>query len=147
MIRLFQALLSRIFFTFILDFLFLMGIQLHYLDFYGIDEYYNVLFAEHQNFWVLLAPIVIIGYVTTYLKNLRYALIVMALLCALPLATLFPQIGKQVGTALLQKQNVRYSNGKYIYKGTLYYEGRDRIVMFDDELQRLITLEKKELKP
>ena len=147
MTKLFQALLSGIFFTLIIDFLFLLGIKLHYLDFYKIDEYYNVLFAEHQSMLLWLFLVILIGYVTTYLNRLRYALIIMILLFTPSVATLLPPLGKKAGEMLLQKRNVRYSDSKYIYKGTLYYEGRERIVMFDNELQQLITLEKKELKP
>ncbi len=147
MIRFTQALLSGIFFTFILDFLFILAIKLHYLDYYGIAEFYNVLFAEHQSLLYFLPLVLLIGFVTTYLQNIRIALMVLAVVFAIDLSFFIPSLGERVGAMVLQKPDAHYNDGRYIYKGTLYYEGRDRIVLFDDELQKLITLEKKDLKP
>ncbi len=148
MSRFFQALLTGMFFTFILDFLFLLAVQLHYLDRYGIKEFYNVLFAEHQDLLYLLPPVLILGFVLIYLDNLKIALFTLILAFAPIVAgLLLSDVGEYYGRILLQKENVRYSDGRFVYQGTLYYEGRKQVTLFDDELQRLITLEKKDLKP
>ena len=54
MSKLIQALLTGIFITFILDFFIFLGIKQNYIDFYEIDVYYNILFADHQNIFYIL---------------------------------------------------------------------------------------------
>ena len=140
-----QAFLTGSFFTFILDFQLFLGIKLNYLDHYEIKEYYNVLFADHQNIFYILALVIIIGFVITYLNNTKISLALLIILFATTLLVFIPPIGESIGAKLLQEQNIRYQDSRYIYKGTLYYEGRQNVTIFDDELQRLITLNKKDL--
>jgi len=52
MSKLIQAFLAGIFFTFFLDFFIFLGILLHYINFYEIDLYYNILFADNQNIFL-----------------------------------------------------------------------------------------------
>ncbi|MEA1920913.1 MAG: hypothetical protein U9N52_13815 [Campylobacterota bacterium] len=147
MTKLLQAFLTGVFFTFILDFQLFLGIKLNYIDRYEIDEYYNILFADHQNLLYLIPLVIIIGYVTTYLKTPKIALAVLGTFSAITLLVFIPSIGEAVGASVLQKENARFHDGRYIYRGTLFYEGRHKITIFDDELQRLITLDKKDLQP
>ncbi|MEA3523755.1 MAG: hypothetical protein U9R50_12385 [Campylobacterota bacterium] len=141
-----QAFLIGSVITFILDFQFFLGIKLHYLDYYEIDEYYNILFADHQNLLYLIPLVILTGLVTMYINSTKFILSVLGVVTAITLLVFIPSIGERVGAYVLQKDNVRYEDARYIYKGTLYYEGRYKITLFDDELQRLITLDKKDLK-
>ncbi len=140
-----QAFLTGVFFTFILDFQFFLGIKLYYIDRYEIDVYYNILFADHQNLLYLIPLVVIIGFVTTYIKNTKVPLVTLGVFFAVTMLIYIPSIGEKMGAHMLQKENARYQDGRYVYKGTLYYDGRHKITIFDDELQRLITLNKKDL--
>lgn len=145
MTKLAQAFLTGLFFTFILDFQFFLGIKLHYIDFYQIDTYYNILFADNQNIFYLIPLVIIIGFVTTYIENIKIPLIILGLLFAVTLLVYIPSVGERMGANMLQKENVRYHDGRFIYKGTLYYNGRHTVTLFDDDLQRLVTLNKKDL--
>ncbi len=145
MTKLIQAFLTGVFFTFILDFQFFLGVKLHYIDRYEIDVYYNILFADYQNLLYLTPLVVIIGFMTTYVKNVKIPLITLGILFAVTLLIYIPSLGEKVGAYMLQKKGVEYRDGRYTYKGTLYYDGRKKITIFDDELQRLITLNKKDL--
>jgi uncharacterized membrane protein len=145
MIKLAQAFLTGVFFTFILDFQFFLGIKLYYIDRYEIDVYYNILFADHQNLLYLIPLVIIIGFVTIYIKNTKVPLITLGVFFAVTMLIYIPSIGEKMGANMLQKENVRYQDGRYVYRGTLYYDGRHKITIFDDELQRLITLNKKDL--
>jgi hypothetical protein len=145
MSKIFQAFLTGAFFTFILDFQFFLGIKLNYIDRYEIDEYYNILFADHQNLLYIIPLVILIGFVTTYPKTPKIALIVLAALFAITLLVFIPSVGERVGADLFQEKDVRYQDGRYHYKGTLYYESRQKVTLFDEELQRLITLDKKDL--
>ncbi|MBN2896987.1 MAG: hypothetical protein JXK05_13970 [Campylobacterales bacterium] len=147
MIRLLQALLTGAFFTMILDFLTLLAIKLHYLERYGISEYYNTFFAEHQNPYLLLALTLLLGVVAVYVRSQKLTVTLYGLFFIPVLLLLIPSFGETAGKALLQRDNVRFSDGRHVYYGTLFYEGRHQVTLFDDELGRLITLDKKDLKP
>lgn len=147
MIRFLQALLTGAFFTMILDFLTLLAIKLHYLDYYNIHEYYNTLFAEHQNPYLLLALTLLLGIVAVYVRSQKLTLALYALFFVPVLLLFVPSFGEAAGKMLLQRDNVRFSDGRHVYYGTLFYEGRHQLTLYDNELGRLITLEKKDLKP
>jgi hypothetical protein len=146
MSKFFQAFLTGAFFTFILDFQLFLGIKLNYIDRYEIDEYYNILFADHQNLLYIIPLVILIGFITTYPKSPKTALITLGALFTITLLVFIPSIGERVGANLFQEKDVRYYDGRYQYKGTLYYESRQKVTLFDEELQRLITLNKKDLK-
>lgn len=143
--KIFQAFLTGVFFTFILDFQLFLGIKLNYIDHYEIDEYYNILFADHQNLLYIIPLVILIGFVTTYTKTAKVPLIVLGVLFGVTLLVFIPSVGEHVGASLFQKKDVRYYDGRYQYKGTLFYESRQKVTLFDEELQRLITLNKKDL--
>jgi hypothetical protein len=145
MSKFFQAFLTGSFFTFILDFQLFLGIKLNYLDYYEIKEYYNVLFAEHQNILYIVPLVIFIGLITTYLNSTKVSVAIMSTLFFITMLVFIPSIGREVGAKILQKKDIRYQDSKFIYRGTLYYEGRQKVTIFDDELQRLITLNKKDL--
>ena len=145
MSKFFQAFLTGSFFTFILDFQLFLGIKLNYLDRYEIKEYYNVLFADHQNIFYILPLVIIIGFVITYINNTKISLALLIVLFSTTLLVFIPSIGESIGATILQEKNIRYKDSRYVYKGTLYYEGRQSVTIFDDELGRLITLNKKDL--
>lgn len=140
-----QALLSGMFFTFILDFFLFLGIKFHYIDHYEIDLYYNILFADHQSLWIFLFFTIIIGYVTLY-TNTKLALIVVGTLFVLSFSTLIGPIGKAVGTYMLTKENVVLQTSRFSYHGNIIYDGRKKITFYDTDLQKIITINKERVK-
>ena len=145
MSKLVQAFLTGAFFTFILDFFLFLGIKQNYTDFYKIDLYYNILFADNQNIFIYLIFSVLIGYLVIYLNNNKLTGIVLGILFFIVSLVMIPSIGHLVGESLFMKKNVTYKNAKHTFKGNVYYEGRTQITFFDNELQKIITLNKKDL--
>jgi hypothetical protein len=141
-----QALLTGIFFTFILDFFILLGIKQNYIDFYEIDLYYNILFADHQNIYLFSTVSIILGFIIIYINNTKISLIVIGFLSLLALSTLIQNIGHKLGQGLLMTKNITFKDSKYSYHGDIYYDGRKKITFYDYELKKIILLDKKELK-
>ncbi len=141
-----QALLVGVFFTFIYDYLLFLGMFLHYIKPNEIPEYYNILFADHQNYLYILLSVIFIGFVSTYLKQkvLSFALIFALLL--LSASALIPTIGKALAKSVLYSADQRLQDDRYIYKGETYYEGREIIYFYDEDLQKMINIQKKDLK-
>jgi len=145
MSKLFQALLTGLFFTFLLDFLLFLGIFLNYIRFLEIDVYYNILFADNQNIIVFLFFTIVIGYLITYVKNVYITFITIVSVFIIIGLTLIPTIGYEVGKTLLMKKNVIYKDKKYTFIGDSYYNGRKNITFYDYELKKVIILNKKDL--
>lgn len=146
-----QAFLAGIFFTFILDFFFFLGIQLHYIDHYEIDVVYNLLFADHQSLILYLIMTAVLGYLTIYFEHPRKVAITLAVLFGLVLLTLVPPIGNMFGKMLLMKTDQTLYDSRYRYQGDVYYDGRDAlgdraVWIWDKEEERMFKLMKRDLK-
>ncbi|MDQ7044559.1 MAG: hypothetical protein Q9M32_01405 [Sulfurimonas sp.] len=146
MSKLVQAFLTGAFFTFFIDFFLFLGIKINYIDLYEIDLYYNVLFADNQNIFIYLFFTLLFGYIITYLEHVKIGLIVIGGMFVLTLSTLVPTIGHEVGSHMLQTKNVKFHDSKYVYKGDIYYDGRKQVTFYDYDLQKILTLNKKDLK-
>lgn len=145
MSKLIQAVLSGMFFTFILDFFLFLGIKLNYIDFYEIDLYYNILFADNQNLLLFVVFTLLIGYITLY-TNGKLALIFVGSLFVLSFSTLIPPVGKSVGKFILAQEDVILQTDKFSYRGNILYNGREKVTFYDTELQKIIILKKNKIK-
>ncbi|MEN8304059.1 MAG: hypothetical protein ABFQ64_08305 [Campylobacterota bacterium] len=146
MSKFFQALLTGIFFTFILDFFIILGIKLHYIDFYDIDLYYNILFADNQCFMLYAIFSAIIGYLVIYLNNNKVTLIVLGVFFSAAALTLVPPIGYKLGEMILMKKNTTLQDERHTYVGDIYYNGRTKVTFYDYNLKKVINLDKTRLK-
>lgn len=146
MSKFFQALLTGIFFTFILDFFIFLGIKLNYIDFYEIDLYYNILFADNQSFVLYTIFSAIIGYVVIYVNNNKVSAIILGTLLFITSLTLIAPIGYQLGEMMFMQKSATLQDEKHTYVGDIYYDGRTRITFYDYNLKKVINLDKNRLK-
>ncbi|NPA59632.1 MAG: hypothetical protein GXO30_04085 [Epsilonproteobacteria bacterium] len=146
MSKLFQALFSGMFVTFILDFFLFLGIKENYIDFYEIDVYYNILFADHQNIYIFFSLSIVLGFIITYINKTKLSLSIIFFLAIIPFASLIPSVGYSLGEMMLMSKNVTLKDDKYTYIGDIYYDGRDEIVFYDKEIKKQIKLKKELIK-
>jgi hypothetical protein len=145
MSKLIQAILTGVFITFILDFFIFLGIKQNYIDFYEIDLYYNILFADNQNLFVFLLSSVLLGLFSTYVKSRQLVISTIGLLFILSLSTLVPSVGYKVGELMLMQKQQTLKNAKHIFRGDIYYDGRKNITFYDYELKKIIRLDRTEV--
>ncbi len=146
MTKLFQAFLTGIFFTFILDFFIFLGIFLNYIKFHEIDLYYNILFWDNQNIYLYITFSIIIGLIIVYMDNTKFSLAIVGLLFLLSFSTIIPSIGYSLGKALFMEKRAVIEWKKYTYFGEVYYRGRDSVIFYDNKLEKIILFNKKEIK-
>ena len=146
MSKFFQAFLTGIFFTFILDFFIFLGIKLNYIDFYEIDLYYNILFADNQCFILYAIVSAIIGYVVIYVNDNKKSAIVLGVLLFTTTLTLIPPVGYKLGEMMLMQKNSTLQDERHTYVGDIYYDGRSRVTFYDYNLKKVINLDKTRLK-
>lgn len=140
-----QALLSGLFFAFFVDFFFFLGIQQNYIDFYKIDLYYNILFADNQNIIIYLILTSLFGYLVIYGKNAKLTIGIIGGVFTLSLLTLIAPIGHAAGEQLFKKENVTLKSKRHEYIGDIYYDGRKTITFYDKEVQKMLIIHKKDL--
>ncbi|MBW6488230.1 hypothetical protein [Sulfurimonas sp.] len=140
-----QALLTGMFITFILDFFLFLGILLNYIDFYKVDLYYNILFADNQNGYLFFGLSIVLGFLVVYLKNYKISLVTVAILSVAALSTLTEGIGRSVGESMFMTKNTTIKTQRYLYVGDIIYDGRQTITFYDYNFKKTVVLEKKDL--
>jgi len=144
--RAIQALLTGMFITFILDFFLFLGLFLNYINFYDIDLFYNILFADNQNGYLFFTLSIVIGYIAVYINNYKVSLITVGVLSSLVLLTLIEGVGHSVGEAMFMKKNSVLNGSNRVYTGDILYNGREEITFYDYKLNKIIKIDKKDLK-
>lgn len=132
--------------TFIFDFFLFLGIKLNYTDLYKIDVYFNTLFADNQNIYLFVFFTLLYGYLIVYSKNVKFVFLLLGFSSLLSLATLTLTVGNYVGKKLFLQTDVSLEYKKRSYRGDIYYMGREKITFYDYKLEKMIQLDKKEIK-
>ena len=140
------ALLTGMIITFIVDFFVFLGIKQNYIDFYEINLYYNILFADNQSFILYFLSSFILGYIVIYIENKKLTLITLSIISIIGLAPLIESIGQNIGEIIFMKKDLTYKDSKHIFYGDVYYDGRTTIHFYDNDLQRIIILQKNDIK-
>ena len=144
MTKIVQALLSGMFFTFLLDFFIFLGIFQNYIREYKIDLYYNILFADNQSIILFLLLTVTLGYITIY-KSTKSSLIIISILSIISLSTLITPVGNYLGKVVLMKENVKINMQRFSYRGDILYDGRQTIIFYDYQLEKILNLDKNKI--
>ena len=130
----------------ILDFLYFIGLKLNYFDFYKVDVYFNVLFVDNQNFYILLPLAGVVGYMLMYSKLAKQFLKIYIIIILLSAITLYEPIGKSLGEIVFLKDNQRFKFGSTTFSGATLYEGRTEIYIYRKDLVKTVKLDKNNLK-
>ena len=145
MSKILQLLFTGMFFTFILDFFLFLGIQLHYIEALEINLYYNILFADNQNFYLFFFLSLLLGSVVLYARHI-VSILLIGTLFLLTSATLFAPVGFKLGEFFFMEKNKTLYTQKFQYKGDIYYDGRKEIYFYDYKLGKMLTIEKTKIK-
>ena len=124
----------------ILDFLYFIGLKLNYFDFYKIYVYFNVLFVDNQNFYLLIPLSGLLGYLLVYSPFVKIAMKIYIVAILLFVTTIYEPIGKTLGEAVFLKENQQYKLGSTTFSGSTLYEGRNYIYVYRKSLGKTIKL-------
>lgn len=145
MSKVIQAFLTGAFVSFIFDFFIFLGIKENYIDFYKIDLYYNILFADNQNIFIYLFFTALFGYLVVYNDSNKIKLTIIGTFFIASVSTLIPAIGHELGAQFFMQKNKTFKSKRYTFNGDVYYIGRKNITFYDYDLQKTILLKKEEL--
>lgn len=130
----------------VLNFLFFVGLKLNYFDFYNIDVFFNVMFIDNQNFFILLPLSLVLGYLLMHSSFKRVSMKIYIASILLFMTTFYEPIGKSIGEAVFKKEAQQYKFGATTFSGKTLYKGRDYIFIFREELGKTIKLPIDEVK-
>ncbi len=143
--RAFNSLIMGFVFVSILDFLYFIGLKLNYFELYKIDEYFNILFVDNQNFYILIPLALIVGYMLMYSPFSKLLMKVYVVVILLSTTTLYEPIGKYFGENVFMEQNQRLKLGSTTFNGDILYEGREYMYIYRKELEKTVKLAKNEV--
>ena len=146
MSKIILALLTGMLITFIVDFFLFLGLKINYFDANEIAIFYNVLFADNQNALIYFSLSIIFGWVVIYISNNKLTVMMLSILSIIGLAPLVSSVGEKVGEMMFIQKDKTYHDAKHTFVGDVYYDGRTTIHFYDNDLQRIIILQKKDLK-
>lgn len=142
---LFNSLFMGMIFVSILDFLYFIGLKINYFDFYGIKEYFNIIFIDNQNFYILIPLSFVVGYLLLYNPFSKFFMKIYIGVILLSSLTLYQPIGKKFGDIVFKKEQQSLKVGSISFKGDILYEGRTFIYVYREDLKKSIKFSKKEL--
>jgi len=145
MSKIFQAFLSGVFFTFILDFFLILAVKINYIDTYNIKIYYNILFADNQNIYIFAIFTFLIGFIIIY-TNKKIYLSSLCVLFMVVFLAFIPDIGYKFGEYMFMKKGVKIQTQKFKYFGDIIYVGRDGVSFKDYELKKIILLKQNKIR-
>lgn len=124
LVRLSTAFIFGLIFVLILDFLLFAGMKINYFDHYGIDEYFNTIFADNQCYLLLIVTAFLFGYAMLYVRgNVFFDRIYIVLILLFALSFYAP-VGRWAGELLFVKKNQSISLEHNTLTGDILYNGR-----------------------
>lgn len=132
-------------FVSLLDFFYFIGIKLNYFEFYKVNEYFNTLFVDNQNFPALLFASLVVGYLILYSKFAKFFANIYIVVVFAFSSLLYAPIGKSVGEYHFMEKNQRFKLGRVVFSGDMVYEGRQIIYIYRNDLEKTIKLQKNEV--
>jgi len=133
-------------FVSLLDFLYFIGLKLHYFDFYHISEYFNVIFIDNQNFYLLIPSFFIVGYLMLYCKFSKIFIKIYILCIIISISALYEPIGNYLARSAFMKENQTFQIGSTKFIGDFLYKGRKNTYIYRDDLSKTIKLLNKDVK-
>ena len=144
--KIFNSFFLGIAFVSLIDFLYFIGIKLNYFDYYRIHEYFNVIFIDNQNFYLLIPGFFITGYLILYSKFTKFFTRLYLLVIILGLSCIYQPIGKYLGEMQFMSPNRVFMVGATKFDGDELYEGRKYIYIYRKDLSKTVKIIKTEVK-
>lgn len=145
MSRIIWALIMGIILALVPFFFFFVGIKIHYLDFYEIKEYFNILFVDYLPWPFFWLAVLLLGALFVLPRKHTASGTVLLLLFIGSLTSLHPKVGHELGMKLLSTPHFHIKEGRFIYSGILLYQGRTKLYMYSQEHNKTLTFTKEKI--
>ena len=145
--KFFNAFFTGIIFVLAPIFTLFVGIYNNYFSFYGINEYFNVVFVDNVPFLWLLPVFFIFGYCFSYApfrKIFRAFYLLLLVLCAL---SWYPDLGRSLGEAYFMSKPLEMDLSSNLQSeqktsGKVLYDGRREIYFLRSDNDKVVKISK-----
>ena len=145
--KIFNAFFTGIIFVLAPIFTLFVGIYNNYFSFYGINEYFNVIFVDNVPFLWLLPVFFIFGYYFFYApfrKIFRAFYLLLLVLCAL---SWYPYFGRSLGEAYFMSKPLEMDLSSNLQNdqkisGKVLYDGRREIYFLRSDNDKVVKISK-----
>ena len=145
--KIFNAFFTGIIFVLAPIFTLCVGISNNYFSFYGINEYFNVIFVDNVPFLWLLPVFFIFGYCFFYApfrKIFRAFYLLLLVLCAL---SWYPDFGRSLGEAYFMSKPLEMDLSSNLQSeqktsGKVLYDGRREIYFLRSDNDKVVKISK-----
>ena len=145
--KIFNAFFTGIIFVLAPIFTLFVGIYNNYFSFYGINEYFNVVFVDNVPFLWLLPVFFIFGYFFFYApfrKIFRAFYLLLLVLCAL---SWYPDLGRSLGEAYFMSKPLEMDLSSNLQSeqktsGKVLYDGRREIYFLRSDNDKVVKISK-----
>ncbi|WP_149702049.1 isoleucyl-tRNA synthetase [Campylobacter concisus] len=145
--KIFNAFFTGIIFVLAPIFTLFVGIYNNYFSFYGINEYFNVIFVDNVPFLWLLPVFFIFGYCFFYApfrKIFRAFYLLLLVLCAL---SWYPDLGRSLGEAYFMSKPLEMDLSSNLQNdqktsGKVLYDGRREIYFLRSDNDKVVKISK-----
>ncbi|WP_149709823.1 isoleucyl-tRNA synthetase [Campylobacter concisus] len=145
--KFFNAFFTGIIFVLAPIFTLFVGIYNNYFSFYGINEYFNVIFVDNVPFLWLLPVFFIFGYCFFYApfrKIFRAFYLLLLVLCAL---SWYPNFGRSLGEAYFMSKPLEIDLSSNLLSdqktsGKVLYDGRREIYFLRSDNDKVVKISK-----
>ena len=145
--KFFNAFFTGIIFVLAPIFTLFVGIYNNYFSFYGINEYFNVIFVDNVPFLWLLPVFFIFGYCFFYApfrKIFRAFYLLLLVLCAL---SWYPDLGRSLGEAYFMSKPLEMDLSSNLQSeqkisGKVLYDGRREIYFLRSDNDKVVKISK-----
>ena len=145
--KIFNAFFTGIIFVLAPIFTLFVGIYNNYFSFYGINEYFNVIFVDNVTFLWLLPVFFIFVYCFFYApfrKIFRAFYLLLLVLCAL---SWYPDFGRSLGEAYFMSKPLEMDLSSNLQSeqktsGKVLYDGRREIYFLRSDNDKVVKISK-----
>ena len=143
--KFFNAFFTGIIFVLAPIFTLFVGIYNNYFSFYGINEYFNVIFVDNVPFLWLLPVFFIFGYCFFYAPFRKiFRAFYLLLLCAL---SWYPDFGRSLGEAYFMSKPLEMDLSSNLQNeqktsGKVLYDGRREIYFLRSDNDKVVKISK-----
>lgn len=144
--RIINAFLLGMAFVLIVDSLIFIGFKINFFDLYGIKEYFNIIFIDNQNFYIILPLCLVVGYLLIYSGYSKFFIRTYIVVVLLSAFSIYEPVGKELGKFFFMKENMRFKVGSTAFNADLLYKGRVYTYLYRKDISKVVKLKKEEVK-
>lgn len=127
----------------LLDFIIFLILKINYFNAFGIDEYFNTIFVQNQNFYILLLATLPVGYLFIYSPIKKIIEKLFLVLVVISVFGFIPEIGMEFGKKIFMQEGKHFTLGKVEFDGDLLYVGKNNIYIRRHDIDKTIKIETK----